>query len=67
MVEVITGANGLAGPWVAKTLVERGACVTVLVGDSVSELSPRLLGLSENVNVVADSVGDFSVLEGVLA
>lgn len=60
----ITGATGLLGCSLTKTLVEQGAEVVALVRDSV----PKSLffsgwNLAEKVNIVRGEIEDFNVLE----
>lgn len=48
----VTGADGFIGSWIAKSLVESNAIVTVLVRDLKPQLGFDLHGLREKINIV---------------
>ncbi len=62
----VTGAYGLLGSWLAKSLVGRGARVTVLRRDEVSASALVLEGTERLVNVVHGDVLDAALLERAL-
>jgi CDP-glucose 4,6-dehydratase len=63
----LTGATGLLGGWLVKTLIRDGAHVTVLLRDG----SPRNLltfeGLWDRVTIVRGSLSDYSLLRRVFS
>lgn len=63
---LITGATGLLGGWLTKSLVEQGASVTSLVRDWVPDSEFVREGLGQAVNVVRGDLSSPEVLERVL-
>jgi CDP-glucose 4,6-dehydratase len=62
----VTGAYGLLGSWLVKTLLERGARVTVLRRDAVAASALALEGTEARVNVVVGDVCDAALIERAL-
>ena len=62
----VTGATGLVGGWLVKSLVAAGADVVCLVRDWVPQSELTRTGLSEKVKVVRGDVQDQALLERVL-
>ena len=58
----VTGATGLLGSWLVRTLLERGAEVTCLVRDWVPKSNLVLSGTLERVNVVRGELEDFQTV-----
>jgi CDP-glucose 4,6-dehydratase len=63
---LITGANGLVGGWLTKSLLEARADVVCLVRDWVPQSELVLGGLLERVKVVRGDIRDRGVVERVL-
>lgn len=59
---LVTGATGLLGSWLTKSLVEAGAEVTVLVRDQVPRSKVFLDGTFPRVNAVHGRLEDFETL-----
>ncbi len=62
----ITGATGLLGPWLTKSLVGMKANVTILLRDWVSKSNINLMNTLQEVNVVHGALEDYSTLERTL-
>lgn len=62
----VTGATGLVGGWLVRSLLERGADVVCLVRDWVPQSELVRDGLLERVKVVRGDVRDQSLLERIL-
>jgi CDP-glucose 4,6-dehydratase len=62
----VTGAYGLLGSWLTKSLVEAGARVTVLRRDALVTSALRIEGTESRVNVVTGDVCDHPLMERVL-
>jgi len=52
----VTGADGFIGGWVARTLADYGANVTIILRDSKPENSLKTLGLDKDVNIVRGDI-----------
>lgn len=62
----VTGATGLLGSWLTKSLVEQGAHVIALIRDSVPKSNLYLSGVNENINIVRGELEDYFLLERAL-
>lgn len=62
----VTGATGLVGGWLVKSMVERGADVVCLVRDWVPQSEIMRTSLVDNVKVVRGDVQDQALLERTL-
>ncbi len=62
----VTGATGLVGGWLVRSLIERGADVVCLVRDWVPQSELVRDGLLDHVKVVRGDVRDQSLLERTL-
>ncbi len=60
---MITGASGLLGGWVSKSLAEKGADIVALVRDSVPNCSFYMDGIDKKANIVRGSIEDYSLVE----
>jgi CDP-glucose 4,6-dehydratase len=63
----VTGAYGLLGSWLVKTLLERGARVTVLKRDSVVASALQIEDTERHVNIAHGDICDAALMERVLA
>jgi CDP-glucose 4,6-dehydratase len=63
---LVTGANGFVGSWVARSLVELGARVVVLVRDTPASGGLALQGLTDKVDTVRGSLTDYPTVERAL-
>jgi CDP-glucose 4,6-dehydratase len=63
---LVTGATGLLGNWLIKSLVERGSDVTCLIRDWVPQSELSHSRLIERVKTVRGGVDDQSLLERML-
>jgi CDP-glucose 4,6-dehydratase len=63
---LVTGATGLLGGWLTRSLVESGADVVCLVRDWIPQSELMRANLIEKVKVVRGDVRDSEVLERVL-
>ncbi len=63
----VTGADGFIGSWLAKTLSENGAKVTIITRDIKKEPGYKLLGVSEKVNIVIGDITNFGLMRRVIA
>ena len=63
---LVTGATGLVGGWLTRSLLDRGASVVCLVRDWVPQCELVRKGLLERVNVVRGDVTDRAVIERAL-
>jgi CDP-glucose 4,6-dehydratase len=63
----VTGAYGLLGSWLVKSLLEREARVTVLKRDDVASSALTLEGTDQRVNVVHGDICDGPLIERALA
>lgn len=62
----VTGASGLLGSWMTRTLVERGANVVVLMRDVVPRSELVLSGTADRVTQVSGDLADyFTVLRAI--
>jgi len=62
----VTGATGLVGGWLVKSLVAAGADVVCLVRDWLPQSEVARCGLLDRVKVVRGDIGDRDLLERVL-
>ena len=62
----VTGAYGLLGSWLVKTLVEQGARTTVLKRDDVVGSALMLEGTERRVNVVHGDICDGALMQRAL-
>jgi nucleoside-diphosphate-sugar epimerase len=62
---LVLGATGFVGPWVARELVHRGACVTLAVRD-IDAVSPLLEELGGDTEAIACDAIDGSRMDAVL-
>lgn len=62
----VTGASGLVGGWLVKSLTEAGADVVCLVRDWVPQSKLMRAGLIERVNAVRGDVRDQALMERIL-
>ena len=60
---LVTGASGLVGSWLTKSLIEKGHEVTTLFRDSVPKSIFFSEGLDKKVNVVNGCLEDFASVE----
>lgn len=63
---LVTGATGLLGSWLVRSLVEQDASIVCLMRDWVPQSELARTGLIEKVNVVRGEVEDRQVLERTL-
>ncbi len=63
----VTGATGLVGSWVVKSLLAQGANVTALIRDWIPTCELVRSGDLGRVNVVRGDLRDYDLLERVLA
>lgn len=63
---LVTGANGLLGPWLINDLIEHGAHVVALVRDLLPQSLFHTAGLDEQVTVCIGALEDYDVLLRVL-
>jgi CDP-glucose 4,6-dehydratase len=64
---LVTGAYGLLGSWLVKTLLEGGARVTVIRRDNPARSALTLMGLGEKVDVVHGDICTEGLTERALA
>jgi CDP-glucose 4,6-dehydratase len=62
----VTGAYGLLGGWLARSLLEQGARVTVLKRDDCVTSALQLEGTERHVNVVRGDVVDLALMERII-
>jgi len=62
----VTGATGLVGSWVVKSLLARGANVVALVRDWVPKCELVLCGALEHINIVRGDLHDIELLERII-
>jgi CDP-glucose 4,6-dehydratase len=62
----VTGAYGLVGGWLVRSLLEEGARVTVLKRDGSVTSALELEGTERQVNVVRGDVVDLALMERIL-
>ena len=60
---LVTGATGLVGPYLVKSLIENGAQVTCLVRDLVPDSLFFMEGLDRKVNIARGEVEDYGSVE----
>lgn len=58
----VTGATGFIGSWLVKTLVSKGANVTVLIRDHIPNSYFNILGLDRECNIVNGNLEDYNLL-----
>ena len=63
----LTGGDGFIGSWIAKTLVEKGANVTLIVRDLKTQPGYKLLGIENKVDIVIGDILNFDLLRRVVA
>ncbi len=63
---LVTGANGLLGPWLIKDLLDSGAQVVTLVRDLLPQSLFHTTGLEQQVTVCFGELEDITVLQRVL-
>lgn len=59
---LVTGITGFLGSWLAGELLKRGAEVTGLIRDEVTESNFHVSGISKRVNALHGSLTDFDVV-----
>lgn len=64
---LVTGAYGLLGSWLVKSLLEQDARVTVLKRDSVVASALQIEGTERHVNVAHGDICDAALIERLLA
>jgi CDP-glucose 4,6-dehydratase len=64
---LVTGAYGLLGSWLAKSLLEAGARVTVVHRDELPRAALSVMGLEEQVNVVRGDICEEGLIGRALA
>lgn len=64
---LITGATGLLGSWLSKSLIEKGAEPVILLRDWVPQSELVLSGSLDKVRVVRGELSDLELIERVLA
>lgn len=62
----VTGAYGLLGGWLVKSLVDQGIRTTVLKRDGVAASALELEGTERRVNVVRGDIGDLTLMERIM-
>lgn len=62
----ITGADGFIGSWLAKTLVEKGANIFVIIRDIKKVCSLYLLKIREEVEIVHGDITDISCIQRII-
>ncbi len=62
---LITGADGFIGGWLAKTLVERGAQVIVIVRDHKKNSALSLHQIKDKVTIIPGNITNFSLMKRV--
>jgi len=62
----VTGADGFIGGWVAKTLVEKGAKVTVIVRDLKKKNALDVHNIKEKVNLVQGDIIDQELMNRIM-
>jgi len=61
----ITGGAGFLGPWLAKSLIENGSELTLLLRDEVHKSSLKLLEVS-SYNLIRGDVLDYALVERII-
>ncbi len=61
----ITGADGFIGGWIAKTLVERGANVVVVVRDPRPSSALTLHNIKDKVTIVYGDICDYKLMRRI--
>ncbi|MBV9311468.1 MAG: GDP-mannose 4,6-dehydratase [Solirubrobacterales bacterium] len=64
---LVTGAYGLLGSWLVKSLLDAGARVTVVHRDEPPTAALRLMGLESEVNVVRGDICEQGLISRTLA
>jgi CDP-glucose 4,6-dehydratase len=64
---LVTGAYGLLGSWLVKTLLEAGASVTVVRRDHAPRSALSLMGLDDHVAVVHGDIGTDGLMARAIA
>ncbi len=62
----ITGADGFIGGWIAKTLIEKEANVTVVIRDTKREDSLDLHNIRKKVNIVKGDIVDYPLMQRIM-
>lgn len=62
----ITGADGFIGSWIAKTLIEKGSDVFVLIRDMKKESGINLQKIKEKVTVIQGDLVNFQLMNRIL-
>jgi CDP-glucose 4,6-dehydratase len=62
----ITGADGFIGGWLAKTLVEKGAHVIVLMRDTKVRTSLDIHQIRDHVTIIYGDILDFSLMQRII-
>ena len=60
---LVTGGGGFVGSWLVRTLVERGAAVTVILRDQPGQSNLCLLGLASQISIAQGSITDYALVE----
>jgi CDP-glucose 4,6-dehydratase len=63
----ITGCTGFIGSWLTAALVNNGADVVGLIRDRVPQAELVRSGMIDQINVVEGEVGDYALMERILA
>ncbi len=62
----ITGATGFVGSWIAKTLVEKKANITIIERDKKGKNNIDILDIRKKVNVVKGDILDLKLIEKII-
>src|SRR4030042_5499451 len=61
----VTGADGFIGGWVAKTLVDKGAEVIVIIRDAKINSSLDLHNIRDKVTIVKGDIKDYDLMKRI--
>ncbi|MBU0628900.1 MAG: GDP-mannose 4,6-dehydratase [Nanoarchaeota archaeon] len=62
----VTGADGFIGSWLAKTLIDKGANVFVIIRDIKRVCSLDLLKIKDKVNIIQGDIIDLPCVERII-
>jgi CDP-glucose 4,6-dehydratase len=62
----VTGADGFIGSWIAKTLVENGANVVVVMRDFKASNNLKLHRINDDVTLVQGDIIDYTIVERII-
>lgn len=62
----VTGADGFVGSWLAKTLADNGASVTVIVRDVKKTSNLDVMQIRGKVNIVLGDIIDYKICERII-